>query len=602
MSENLQPEKSTKDKYVFGAFPLYEHKTPEFREKSGYVYVQYGDDNAYPDYLVYLYNRSAIHNAIVNGKARFINGLGWQVSDGMVDGNLTNFMSRVNPSDDLNELTQKAILDRLIFGGYALRVLWMGGKIVNIYHQPFQTIRTDAEQTTFYISKQWTKEQSTKAKFKASKKMPEDVRAIAPFDPNTRNGEQLLYIADYRPQIKVYPLPEYLPANAGIETDIEIDNFHLNNIKSGFAAGNMIVMYNGKPAPEEMRKVEQDLKDKFYGTDNGGEGILYFAELNETPPLIVPMRSNELDKQYEQLSKSTIEKIFIGHNVTSPQLFGLKPESGLTDGWSNMDIAWQLMNINYVEPRRRQIESDFNYILKFAGFDKRIELKPLQRLKTPISESMLMANLTRAELRQLIDSSLDIDLAVEPTTQMAKNDLGNFESILINRLSQIGISADGLEFADINIGEDEKKVLNYIKGKKTIDIKKATKDLGIDVAKIMKRLIENNVVVGATQASGNIDIKEINVPKDEPNVSVATMWKYSGPQDDKNRSFCAKILQMNRLYTREEIDQLNNDMKEYNQDVWKYRGGWMTVPDTDGLLHVPYCRHTWKQVLVKKRN
>jgi hypothetical protein len=62
------------------------------------------------------------------------------------------------------------------------------------------------------------------------------------------------------------------------------------------------------------------------------------------------------------------------------------------------------------------------------------------------------------------------------------------------------------------------------------------------------------------------------------------------------------MLRLGKLYTREEIDQLNNEMQEYNTDVWKYRGGWYTVPNTDGLLHQPSCRHTWKSVLVKRKN
>jgi hypothetical protein len=599
MSEDQLQEKSTPGKYVFGAFPLYEHKTPEFRESNGYPYIKYGDDNSYPDYLVYLYNRSAIHNAIVNGKTRFILGRGWQPAEGAKDANLSRFMGRVNPSDTLNDLTYKTILDRLIFGGYALRVLWMGGKITTIYHQPFQTIRTNVEQTEYYVSKEWTRDQSTKARFKAGAKLPDDVRMVKPFDPTNPVGEQILYICDYRPMLKIYPLPEYIPANAAIETDVEIDNFHLNNIKSGFAAGTMITLFNGKPAPEQQKKVERDLKDKFFGTDNAGEGVIYYAELNETPPLITPLRSNELDKQYDQLAKSTIEKIFIGHNVTSPMLFGVKTE-GQLGGRSEMDIAWELMNINYVDPRRQQFESDFNYVLQFAGMTTPVELQPLKGLNMEISEQMIAANLTREEQRELISDALGIELkeVVNQPQALSKDKIEEFESILINKFSQLGISPEGLEFADIKISDDDKKLINYIKGKDTIDITKAKKDLGIDVEKILKRLIENNVVQAQIVSGKIVDIKDIQEP--EQGVEVVTMWKYSGPQDDKNRSFCAKMLRLGKLYTREEIDQLNNEMQEYNTDVWKYRGGWYTVPDTDGLLHTPYCRHSWNQVLVKR--
>lgn len=600
MTEVAQHEKPIQDKYVFGAFPLYEHKTPEFREINGYPYIRYGDDNSYPDYLVYLYNRSAIHNAIVNGKTRFILGRGWQPVDGVNDANLKRFLGRVNPSDTLNDLTYKCILDRLIFGGYGLRVLWMGGKITTIYHQPFQTIRTNLDQSEYYISKEWTRDMSTKARFKTNAKMPEDVRMVKPFDPTTGNGEQLLYICDYRPMLKIYPLPEYIPANAAIETDVEIDNFHLNNIKSGFAAGTMITLFNGKPAPEQQKKTERDLKDKFFGTDNAGEGVIYYAELNETPPLITPLRSNELDKQYDQLAKSTIEKIFIGHNVTSPMLFGVKTE-GQLGGRSEMDIAWELMNINYVDPRRQQMESDFNYVLQFAGQNTQIELQPLKGLNMEISESMITANLTREEQREIISDALGIELkeVINQPQQLSKDKIDEFEGILINRFSQLGISQDGIEFADIKISDDDQKLINYLKGKETIDIAKAKKDLKIDVEKILKRLIENNVIQAQITSDKIVKIKDIQEP--EIGVEVVTMWKYSGPQDDKNRDFCAKMLRLNRLYTREEIDQLNNEMQEYNTDVWKYRGGWYTVPNTDGLLHTPYCRHSWNQVLVKRQ-
>lgn len=598
MTEDQQQGKSTPDKYVFGAFPLYEHKTPEFRESAGYPYVKYGDNNDYPDYLVYLYNRSAIHNAIVNGKTRFILGQGWQAEGDKKDANLQRFLNRVNPSDTLNDLTYKAILDRLIFGGYALRVLWLGGKITTIYHEPFQKVRTNVDNNEYYISKEWTRDQSTKARFKSGQKLPEDVRMVKPFDPTNPVGEQLLYVTDYRPMLKIYPLPEYIASNAAIETDVEIDNFHLNNIKSGFAAGTMITLFNGKPAPEQQKKVERDLKDKFFGTDNAGEGVIYYAELNETKPEITPLRSNELDKQYDQLAKSTIEKIFIGHNVSSPMLFGLKTE-GQLGGRSEMDIAWELMNINYVEPRRQQFEADFNYVIQFAGQNTPIELKPLQGLKMEISESMITANLTRDEQRELIADALGIELqtVVTAPTQLSKDKIDEFEGILINKFSQLGISKDGLEFADIKISDDDQKLINYLKGKKTIDIKEAKKALKIDVEKILKRLIENNVIQ-AEQTGGQVKIKDIQEP--EQGVEVVTMWQYSGPQDEKNRTFCAKMLKLNRLYSREEIDQLNNEMEEYNTDVWKYRGGWYTVPDTDGLLHTPYCRHSWNQVLVKR--
>ena len=136
MTEEQRHEKSTNDspKYVFSSFPMYEHKTPDFREKKGFEYVRYGEDNTYPDYLVYLFNRSTIHNSIVGGKVRFILGRGWTYANASADTQLSDFLKRINAIDTIDELTYKVIMDRLIFGGYALRINWMGGKIASIYH------------------------------------------------------------------------------------------------------------------------------------------------------------------------------------------------------------------------------------------------------------------------------------------------------------------------------------------------------------------------------------------------------------------------------------------------------------------------------------
>lgn len=615
MSEEQQQEKYTQGKYLFSSFPMYEHKTPDFREKKGYEYVRYGEDNTYPDYLVYLYNRSSIHNAIVNGKTRFILGQGWTLANAGTDATLSDFLNKVNAVDTIDELTYKCITDRIIFGGYALRVNWMGGKIVSMYHQPFQTIRTNAQMSEYLVSQEWTRDQSTKATFKSSAKMPEDVKFYPPFNPNTKDTTtQILYVTDYRPQIKIYPLPEYVACNSYIETDIEISNFHLNNIKTGFAAGTMITFFNGKPAPEEQKELERDLKAKVSGTDNAGEILVNFAEVNETKPEVLPLRSNDLDKQYEQLGKDTTQNIFIGHGVTSPMLFGVKSD-GQLGGRSELDIAWQLFSINYVEPRRKQFESEFNYLLQFTNTaNAKIELKPLKGINIEVTESLLTAVLDKQELRDIVAEALGVKLkdiqatptAVQPTTTLSKDKLSDFDSILINKFSQLGMSSEGLEFAEA-LSEDEQKVVDYIGDKKKIDVAKASKDLKIDVAKVLSRLIEKGIVQGVNLPNNQVEIKEVNPP--ETGFDVITMWKYTGPKDDKNRGFCAKMLALNKLYTKEEIDNLNNDPQvratldsdtyiNGDIDIWRYRGGWYHDPVRN--VNVPQCRHYWKSVLVKR--
>ena len=72
----------------------------------------------------------------------------------------------------------------------------------------------------------------------------------------------------------------------------------------------------------------------------------------------------------------------------------------------------------------------------------------------------------------------------------------------------------------------------------------------------------------------------------------------------KSRDFCKDMMGMGRLWSKQEIQTvLDNGMKSSGiadvTNVWLARGGWYRRPDT--TTSVPYCRHIWKQVIVRKR-
>jgi hypothetical protein len=74
-------------------------------------------------------------------------------------------------------------------------------------------------------------------------------------------------------------------------------------------------------------------------------------------------------------------------------------------------------------------------------------------------------------------------------------------------------------------------------------------------------------------------------------------YVYSGPEDDRNRPFCAKMMQLakTKIYSRSQIEAISERL---GYSVWDRRGGWFTQPDG---IHRPYCRHEWKTLIVKKK-
>ncbi len=101
-------------------------KLPVFEEKltSGRPWVRYGSDNLFPQFLQMLANRSALHGAIVHSKVDYAFGKGLDASDIRNDSLVEQFINHPNGTDSLNDIYRKCIYDYVVYGAFALNVLW----------------------------------------------------------------------------------------------------------------------------------------------------------------------------------------------------------------------------------------------------------------------------------------------------------------------------------------------------------------------------------------------------------------------------------------------------------------------------------------------
>jgi hypothetical protein len=111
-----------------------------------------------------------------------------------------------------------------------------------------------------------------------------------------------------------------------------------------------------------------------------------------------------------------------------------------------------------------------------------------------------------------------------------------------------------------------------------------------------------------TYGSSGFDILSKGVDaldKSGVQTEIVTMWKYDkapgisgGKIIGTSRDFCKRIVALNRVYSRQDIDQISSIV---GYDVWKRRGGWMTVKNSKPAVHVPYCRHIWQPQLLRRK-
>jgi hypothetical protein len=117
----------------------------------------------------------------------------------------------------------------------------------------------------------------------------------------------------------------------------------------------------------------------------------------------------------------------------------------------------------------------------------------------------------------------------------------------------------------------------------------------IEVSKIIVGLQNNGYLDG-----GNVTDKGLQEIVNREQISVVYSYEKRPNAPDlvkggSSRPFCKTLIEMDKVYTRNEIDNISSAVK---RDVWSYRGGWYHNPNTD--INTPSCRHFWKQNVIFK--
>lgn len=323
--------------------------------------VYYGESNDFPAYITELYNKSSISSTAINA-----------ITDAIVGGGLTtqdeNILNVANrDGESWNDIFKKVALDRAIFGGYALEVIWSKDrtKITDVYHIDFSYVRAHKMNERgivpgYFISSEF----DNKGRMRVA---DEDIVYLPRFNKvNRESPSQIYYFNPYRPGMKYYPLPDYQGGLNIISLDAEIDNFHTNNIKNGLAPSLSITTFTNADA-EDRETIERQLRQAYAGSDNAGSLIYMDVANKDEAPVITPIPQNGADGYYTTVNDMVTQKILTSHRIVSPMLLGIKTE-GQLGGRTEMLEAQALFLKNVIEPKQSDILTTFEEILKVNGY------------------------------------------------------------------------------------------------------------------------------------------------------------------------------------------------------------------------------------------
>lgn len=333
-------------------------------------FVKYGVYNDFPEYLIYLFNNSAINNTAINATVDAI------IGEGLVC-DQTHLLDIANKDgESWNDIFKKIALDYKLYGGFSLEVIWSKdrSRIAEIYHIDFSWLRAKEKNERgkipgYYISDEWAEKYryggTGGGMFNqiASSGINVDLPFLPVFNEYKKQEEpkQIFVYNPYRPGQRYYPLPDYVGALKVINLDAEVDTFHLANIQNGLAPSLAITTFTNAD-PDQKQEIEQMLRTQYQGAGAAGQMIYMDVDSPENAPVVTPINSNGNDDYYVTINTMVTEKILTAHRITSPEIFGIMTP-GKLGGKDEVTDAYLLFVNTVVRPFQQTLLAEIENFL-----------------------------------------------------------------------------------------------------------------------------------------------------------------------------------------------------------------------------------------------
>jgi hypothetical protein len=505
---------------------LASYTTPAIVENKNKEWVEYGEDNNYYQYLIDLYYGSPTNNAAIKGIADLIYGDGLEVVK--ADRHLAGYLDLKKVFHP--ECLRNCAMDLKMLGQYAIQLVKSKDKkrYVSAYHFPVQTLRPErcnenGEIEGYYFAADWSK-----------LKRGQKPKRFAAFGFDDSANECMLVVKPYSTGNYYFAPVDYQGGTQYANLEIEIANFHINNIKNGMAPSMLINFNNGQPPAEVKDMIEAQIMNKFSGSSNAGKFILSFNDNAESKADITPVQLSDAHNQYQFLSTESSSKIMMAHRITSPMLLGIKDNTGFGNNAEELKTASTLFDNTVIRPFQRLLIEGVQKIMNYNGYNLDVYFKTLQPL----------------EFTDLSGKSVDAE----------------------TQEKEYGFKKIVPEFTE----EAESEWLDYLK------------DKGEVIGEEFELIDESPVMDADAEAKQYNFFKRFAEPeeksKDDKGVYLIR-YRYAPMSNKANsRVFCRDMVANAKLgvvYRREDIDKMGDEgingqfapSGKSNYSIWKYKGG-----------------------------
>jgi hypothetical protein len=526
----------------FHVINLAKYEAPVVEESKRENWVTYGDSNSYFSFLIERYKNSTTNNAIINNISRLIYGRGLFALDANRKPNEYAQMMALFNQDCLRKLC----FELKALGQCAIQVHYDKAhkKILKAYHIPVQLLapekcNKDGEIEAYYYSDNW---EDTK------KYAPKRISAFG----FSNNEVEILYIKPYSLGMKYFSYVDYQGALSYALLEEEVSNYLINEVQNSFSGTKIVNFSNGIPTPEMQDEISQQVLGKLTGS-KGRKVIVSFNDNVENKTTVEDIPLNDAPEHYTYLSEECLRKIMLGHNVTSPLLFGIASGNGFSSNADELKNSSVLFDNMVIKPFQDLLIASLDRILAFNGISLKLAFKTLQPL----------------EFTDVENAQTEEQVAEETGTMLSK------DSVIAQAL--------------IDLGEDAQENWVLIDDYEVDYEQEDEADKEIEALNSPKQSLLSKLVNLVSTGTANPRAKS---EQDDviDGIKFITRYSYDGAIKENSREFCKRMIAANKLYRKEDILRMSNQVVNEGwgpegidlYSIWLYKGGGS-------------CHHAWRR-------
>jgi hypothetical protein len=470
---------------------LSQYTTPVITESRNEGWVEFGEKNNHYNFLIDRFQNSATNNAVINNICKLIYGRGITALDAaQKPTDYANFLSLVSKDD-----IKRIISDTKMLGQSAIQVHYNKKReVVKFLHLPVNLVRPEkcneeGDIVGYYYSDNWQKTREYK---------PQRFDAFG----TSKSEIEILMIQPYSAGMKYFSYVDYQGALDYCLLEEKVSEYLINEVSNSFAPTTIINFNNGQATPEQKRQIAEDVTNKLTGS-TGKKVIISFNDNPEAKTTIDTIQLQKAADQYQYLSDEARNKILVGHNVTSPLLFGISTSTGFSSNADELKNSAILFDNMVIRPYQELIIDAFDKILAVNGISLKLYFKKLN----------------------VLDEDGELKQAPQQTT----------------------LSAEVFDFESIGEEIDDEWLL--------VDSRKVDYDEEIALDEELENLKHKKSFLAKLVRTG---IARGNAKSEQDGNIFKTRYRYMGETSGDSRVFCSKMTAQNKVYRKEDIVNMSN--------------------------------------------